>query len=296
MIRIVSAATFEEALFQIRNKFSDNVTIISTLETHCGVTVRFNTPEAFVPEETLENVEQFLIQKHFSPKTRGEILQGVRSGQYGYDASAEALLHKIFMIEKADLRFYMNHNPLILCGFSGVGKTYLTMLYAHLMKAQNLPIHIISCDTMKPGGIQEIKNLAQKPAIPVSIAINPEDVPIMAHNIKRGTVLIVDTPSLHMNDSLSLQFLEKLAQFYQSSLVWVTGSKGGEQDYLQQYRYLQGLPFQGLIMNKIHIQEKISSILEICCKERIPFLQFITSYSLREPDLKGSYKKIPRVA
>lgn len=274
MIRTLSANTVEEALKKIRDDFSSEVTIISILDTNQGVSVRFHTNEIFLASEEKQKIEDFLVKHKISDNVRSEILKNLAEGVYGYETSTELLIARIFQLNPLNLQKYQKSNPLILVGYSGVGKTHFAMKCAYHVIKNGGNAHVITSDVLKPGGIEEIKTLAQKARIPFSVAINAQDIWVMCQNIKPNTTIIVDTPSLQMRDTIPLRLVQDIQSSVSGAFLWVERSGYDFLDYEDHYQNLGLEKLEGVALTQTDLSPKSSGLLEFAHKHRVALKSF----------------------
>lgn len=274
MIRTLSANTVDEALKRIREDFSSEVTIISILDTNSGVSVRFHTNEIYWSSEEKEKVEDFLLKHKIPEGLRTEIMSNLAAGVYGYETSPELLIARIFHLSPLNLQKYQRKNPLVLVGYSGVGKTHFAMKCAQHVINSGGQAHVITTDVLKPGGVEEIKTLAQRAHIPFSVAVNAQDIWVMCQNIKPQTTILVDTPSLQMRDIIPHRLIKDIQSSVQGSFLWVERSGYDCEDYEDHYKNLGFEGIEGVALTQTDLSPKSSGLLGFAYKNHVALKSF----------------------
>ena len=157
----------------------------------------------------------------------------------------------------------------VFVGPTGVGKTTnVAKLAAREKLINNKSVGIMTIDTYKIGGIEQIKSYTDILQIPLEIAQTPSDIEEKLDRLKDQDLILIDTVGTNQNKKDELFVLKKfLDKIGGDSNVFLTLSSSTETEILKSMlqRY-KGLGYNGVILTKLDelaSYKKVWDLMEI---------------------------------
>ena len=208
-VRKLFAASMKDALARVQAELGDDALILSTRSVNGGVEVTVSTD---LPEPSgtraVEARQQAAIRYARDPvldqyevearlRRSGIDQQRIATWMSGFDASDP-------------LRTIARHMPVsprpvapesgrwAVVGMPGAGKTTLVSSLAanHALRYGPDNVALISMDTWRAGGAEQLKIVARLLGVPVFVARNAEDVARMLKVVDSRALVLVDTPGI----------------------------------------------------------------------------------------------------
>ena len=205
-LRRFEAASVPEAMEQIRAALGPDAIILSTLEERngqvCVTAARepadetgFETPQAGGNGgfEIVDIISRTLDYHRVPPALFETILAATkRKAGDGIASLGSALASCLAWSEPA---FALSANPLMLVGMHGSGKTVAAAKIGLSARLCDRPVHVVTLDGSKTGGLAQAEGLAQLLGAKVSSAESPEDLDrILNVPAPDNPLFIIDTP------------------------------------------------------------------------------------------------------
>ncbi len=236
-LKTFNAKTMMEAMDLVRTEMGADAIIIQSDESKSGVRITAaleagatpdaptvaptpeQTPLAFEAADTFPKIADFdtadiraVLTHHGLPfETAGHLEKSVLSMNAGSlsEAVGSALETTISFSPLTDA----HARPVMLVGPPGAGKTICAAKLTADALLHDRNVHLISTDTIKAGGIQQLDHFAQLLKQTVSTADTPGELAAVINSRKgRNGLTIIDSPGTNPFD---LQELEELLKFIQ---------------------------------------------------------------------------------
>jgi len=236
-LKTFNAKTMTEAMDQVRAELGADAIIIQSDEGKSGVRITAaleagatpptpevapapdQTPLAYEASHELPKLAEFdtadiraVLNHHGLPfETAGHIEQSASS------VNAGSLSEAIGSALETTIRFSpltdAHARPVMLVGPPGAGKTICAAKLTADALLHERSVHLISTDTIKAAGIQQLDHFAQLMKQTVSTADTPNELAAVINSRKSpGCLTIIDSPGTNAFD---MQELEELLKFIQ---------------------------------------------------------------------------------
>jgi flagellar biosynthesis protein FlhF len=170
-----------------------------------------------------------------------------------------ALLHLSF--EFAPLKINDSVARHILIGAGGAGKTLTTAKIAAYMVKYNKPVHIITADNNKAGGVEQLAAITEILGINLVIASNKQSLQRIIHDIPANETIIVDSAGANPYDFFALKDLAEYASLSELEPVLIYAAGG---DPIEAEEIARAFSFMGaekMIITRTDAARRFGSIL-----------------------------------
>jgi len=249
--------TMNLAMAEIREELGDEAIIVSTFEDRKGVKItaalddrhrkekKKATPKPKLSNKT-KTMDTFcrLLEYHHIPNNLSNIILEDVSGLDDkiLNSGLEAVIDEITDFQNIDFKETSSkETPLMLVGPAGVGKSITAAKIAAECRIHNQKVEVITTDSLKAGGIEQINAFTTAMAIPLHIASNPDDLESILGEIAPETYVIIDTPGMNPMNSNEMSILTELVLItkYPPTLVLSAGwDTSVTQDMIEVYQML----------------------------------------------------------
>ena len=243
-------------------------------------------------EDTLQDLEDVLIQADLGIETATRITDALAAGRYGRDVAAEEVraimgeeIEKVLGPVAQPLRLDLSHRPhvILVVGVNGTGKTTTIGKLAAKLKEGGLSVTLAAGDTFRAAAIEQLKIWGERTGSPVVSSKPGADAAGLAYDAfgqarRAGSdVLIVDTAGRLQNRTELMEELAKIvrvlgkldAEAPHTVLQTLDASTG--QNALSQveiFRNVAGV--NGLVMTKLDGTARGGILAAIAAKHELP--------------------------
>ncbi|WP_105384548.1 signal recognition particle-docking protein FtsY [Neorhizobium alkalisoli] len=243
-------------------------------------------------EETLEELEDLLIQADLGVETAMRITGALSSERYGKDVTGEdvsrimaAEITKVLSPVAKPLQLDLNHKPhvILVVGVNGTGKTTTIGKLAAKLSGSGLKVMLAAGDTFRAAAIEQLKIWADRTGsefIGTKLGADAAGLAYDAYEqarAKKSDVLIIDTAGRLQNRTELMAELEKIVRVLgkldpdapHTVLQTLDATTG--QNALQQveiFRNVAGV--SGLIMTKLDGTARGGILVAIAAKHKLP--------------------------
>jgi fused signal recognition particle receptor len=243
-------------------------------------------------EDTLEELEDLLIQADLGVETAMRITGALSSERYGKDVTGEdvsrimaAEITKVLSPVAKPLQLDLNHKPhvILVVGVNGTGKTTTIGKLAAKLSGSGLKVMLAAGDTFRAAAIEQLKIWADRTGsefIGTKLGADAAGLAYDAYEqarAKKSDVLIIDTAGRLQNRTELMAELEKIVRVLgkldpdapHTVLQTLDATTG--QNALQQveiFRNVAGV--SGLIMTKLDGTARGGILVAIAAKHKLP--------------------------
>ena len=243
-------------------------------------------------EDTLEELEDLLIQADLGVETAMRITGALSSERYGKDVTGEdvsrimaAEITKVLSPVAKSLQLDLNHKPhvILVVGVNGTGKTTTIGKLAAKLSGSGLKVMLAAGDTFRAAAIEQLKIWADRSGsefIGTKLGADAAGLAYDAYEqarAKKSDVLIIDTAGRLQNRTELMAELEKIVRVLgkldpdapHTVLQTLDATTG--QNALQQveiFRNVAGV--SGLIMTKLDGTARGGILVAIAAKHKLP--------------------------
>jgi fused signal recognition particle receptor len=243
-------------------------------------------------DETLEDLEDLLIQADLGVETAMRITGALSSERYGKDVSGEdvsrimsAEITKVLTPVAKPLQLDLNHKPhvILVVGVNGTGKTTTIGKLAAKLSGSGLKVMLAAGDTFRAAAIEQLKIWADRTGsqfIGTKLGADAAGLAYDAYEQARANksdVLIIDTAGRLQNRTELMAELEKIVRVLGKldpdaphtvlqTLDATTGQNAMNQ--VEIFRNVAGV--SGLIMTKLDGTARGGILVAIAAKHKLP--------------------------
>lgn len=243
-------------------------------------------------EETLEDLEDLLIQSDLGVETAMRITGALSAERYGKDVTGEdvsrimaAEISKVLAPVAKPLQLDLSHKPhvILVVGVNGTGKTTTIGKLAAKLSGSGLKVMLAAGDTFRAAAIEQLKIWADRTGSEFIGTKLGADAAGLAYDAfeqaraKKSDVLIIDTAGRLQNKAELMAELEKIVRVLAKldpdapHTVLQTLDATTGQNALQQveiFRNVAGV--SGLIMTKLDGTARGGILVGIAAKHKLP--------------------------
>jgi fused signal recognition particle receptor len=243
-------------------------------------------------DETLQDLEDLLIQADLGVETALRITDTLASERYGKDVSGEdvsrimaAEITKVLAPVAKPLQLDLNHKPhvILVVGVNGTGKTTTIGKLAAKLSGAGLKVMLAAGDTFRAAAIEQLKIWAERTKSDIVSSKLGADAAGLAYEafeqarLKKSDVLIIDTAGRLQNRTELMAELEKIVRVLGKldpdaphtvlqTLDATTGQNALNQ--VEIFRNVAGV--NGLIMTKLDGTARGGILVAISAKHKLP--------------------------
>ena len=243
-------------------------------------------------DETLQDLEDLLIQADLGVETALRITDTLASERYGKDVSGEdvsrimaAEITKVLAPVAKPLQLDLSHKPhvILVVGVNGTGKTTTIGKLAAKLSGAGLKVMLAAGDTFRAAAIEQLKIWAERTKSDIVSSKLGADAAGLAYEafeqarLKKSDVLIIDTAGRLQNRTELMAELEKIVRVLGKldpdaphtvlqTLDATTGQNALNQ--VEIFRNVAGV--NGLIMTKLDGTARGGILVAISAKHKLP--------------------------
>lgn len=229
-----------------------------------------------------------LIDNEFSDETALNIISEIYNHYPGNER--RAIEEEFSKIVARKIRFdgYLNkdlkQNIVILVGPAGSGKTMSLVKMATIAKlAFNSDVAIISTDTYKVSGLDQLQTYASVAAIPFSKAEDLEELKQVLTREYNRDLIFIDTIGKSADDFENINYIKDLAKFTGSNHIYLClPANLTKKNYQYYFRKYSVVAPTGLIITKCDETTTIGQLYEALIIENMPLSYFSTGQMIPE--------------
>lgn len=276
----------QDKFLEATNRIFDEIAEVTSKVNAINEQIKFKFLNTY-PDE-LRYFHKNLLQNEFSDETALNIISEIYQHYPGNDRSLIEEHFKNIIKREVEFQGHLNkdvkQNIVVLVGPAGSGKTMSLVKMATIAKlAFNSDVAIVSTDTYKVSGLEQLQTYASVAAIPFSKAEDLEEMKsVLTHEFKRDLIFI-DTIGKSVNDEENTLYIKDLVKFTGANHIYLclpaNLTKNNYKYYLKKYLPLNPT---GLIITKCDESSSIGQLFEALLNENIPISYFSTGQIIPE--------------
>ncbi len=243
-------------------------------------------------EETLQELEDVLIQADLGMETALRITDTLSSGRYGKQISDEevraimsAEIEKVLTLVAKPLELDLSHKPhvILVVGVNGTGKTTTIGKLSAKLRAANLNVWLAAGDTFRAAAIEQLHIWGERTGSPVVSTKIGADAAGLAYDayekakIGGADVLIIDTAGRLQNrtelmDELAkiVRVLNKLDPEAPHTVLQTLDATTGQNALSQVEIFKNVAGVNGLVMTKLDGTARGGILVAIAARHKLP--------------------------
>ena len=277
-LRTLIAPTMGQAMDMLRRELGDDAIIVSTENTDHGIKIVAALEEAepevpnigAVVADPLgpEHIEDPIDVVHEALLVHGlpnRLLEKVIDASFivGADDPLEALagaLGQIYGFDPLSLVRGPNQ-PIMLFGAPGAGKTVtIAKLAARAIFAKR-KVRMITTDTIRAGGIEQLEAFARIMKLPLHIAETDRQLARLVDAAQPDEYVLVDTPGVNPYSPRDMAEVAALAKAITAEPVLVMAAGGDVVDSMEQAQEFAKLGITRMLVTRLDMVRRLGSML-----------------------------------
>ena len=270
-IRRFIAASVPDAMKKVRAALGPDAIILSTEEQRHGQVLVTAASEpadegalahhaGASGSDLVQNLGRAL-EFHRVPERLVESLLASLSGTPSGDERrklADALSQCLALTEPD---FPLSADPLMLVGMHGAGKTVTAARIAVAARLCNRPVHFVTLDSGKTGGLAQAEGLAQSLEARLTCAISPEELADALAANEDDSLVIIDTPGQNPLRPADLANLKILIDAAAAEPLLVLAAGGDALEAAETAEAFNRIGVHRMIVTKLDIARRLGSVI-----------------------------------
>jgi flagellar biosynthesis protein FlhF len=270
-LKTFMAATTEQAMRDVRESLGRDAIILSSEALEDGVRVMAAIEDAEdvsaaeengVPLESLialQAARSSLLRHGLEPSACDRIL---RAG-----AACGAIEPALVLAAGIDstIRFAplpaANRKPLFFLGPPGAGKTSMIARFAVIAKAAGRPVAIITTDTQRAGGVEQLQIYADRLGFSLKVADTPEKLRAAVKAVSAGESILIDSCGANPFDGYELAALRRLSEAADAEQILVVPAGGDPAEAAEIARAFALAGAERLLVTKLDLSKRLASLI-----------------------------------
>jgi flagellar biosynthesis protein FlhF len=272
------AKSMSDAMRQVRDTLGEDAIIVTSREEPSGwvkvtAAVEQGNPareEAPAPDAIAEMITEAML-KHRVPAETGEkvISAAMTRAETNPQEALAAALRQVLSFAKAE----REPKPLILAGPPGAGKTLMTAkLAAREALAGGRPA-IITTDTARAGGVEQLSAFLHILGLPLLQAENAKDLKSALADAPAGERVIIDTGGLNPFDPQEMKFLARLMAAAEMDAALVLPAGVDAEESAEMAMTFSVLGVKRLMPTRLDFARRLGGILSAADKGGLSFTE-----------------------
>ncbi|MEA1938317.1 MAG: GTPase [Pseudomonadota bacterium] len=274
------APTITEAMKQVRDVMGDEAIIVATREEpeSGGVRVTAAVDETTDPplfdaptfaigpndctgEHDLTDMVSEALHRHGLPADVGQRLLPLIMDSTGLDAH-EALSKAISTVMHfKPIKTLHPHGPVMLVGTPGGGKTTSLAKLAARLVLTGQPPAILTVDTVRAGGVQQLRAYTDVLKIKLIAAEDPASLNEGIKAVGKNKTVLIDTPGTNPFDDIDVRFLHDLIRVSNAEPVLVMAAGGDPFESADIAEAYAALGVKRLLPTRLDMTRRLGGIL-----------------------------------
>jgi flagellar biosynthesis protein FlhF len=180
---------------------------------------------------------------------------GLEDSSVALIAAIEHLFHFVPLLKKN------TQKPILLVGPPGAGKTLATAKLATRATMSGLNVGVISADTVRAGGVEQLKAFTDLLGVNLLTASSPQNLQMAVKKFTGFDQIIIDTPGINPFNKEDIRMLAGLIKAADSSVTMVLPAGGDSTESGEMARAFAAMGAQYLLPTRIDMARRIGGVL-----------------------------------
>ena len=225
-----------------------------------------NVPELFVAK-LLQHVTDSDVETAVNVYTK----RGHNDPRYLHRLITERLLAGYFMFEPLDFSAKSSAKRIMLVGQPGIGKTLTTAKLAARIALSKQPFTVITTDTKRAGGIEQLQAFTTILEQELLIANSRTELWKMLKSIPDDEALIIDTAGCNPFQTEEWEGLQAIATLEGIEPILVMPAGGDSLDAIDMVEIYATLPIRRLLVTRADSARRFGGILAVAAAHQLAF-------------------------
>lgn len=285
-LRTVDAPSMAQAMELVRRDYGEDAIIVSTEENGTGikVVVALEEPDDAVTapgsaegggpdyddRDPVDAVHEALLL-HGLPN---QLLERLVDASFivGADEPRAALIGALRQVfDFYPLSERRLNQPLILMGAPGAGKTVTVAKLAARAVFASRPVRLITTDTVRAGGIEQLDAFARLMNIPLHTAETDRQLAQIVRGAAADELVLIDTPGINPYSLRDVAELAALVKAAPMEAIMVMAAGGDVVDSMEQAKQFSQLGCTRMIATRLDMVQRLGGIVAAAYAGRLPF-------------------------
>ena len=280
-LRTFTATTMSEAMALVRARLGPDAIIVATEEGEDGatrVTAAVDRPERLSPgiePDVIDVLNEALSAHGLAPLLVEKILCAALPFETEDPLLALAsAFSTFFTFAPLDAE---PRRPILLAGPPGAGKTVSAAKLATRAVVAGRPVRLVTADTVRAGGIEQLEAFARVLQLPLHRAENAQRLAPIAAQAEPGELLLIDSPGINPYSAGDRRELSQLIAASGAEPVLVLPAGGDAVDTLELARIFRDLGASRIIVTRLDMVQRLGSVVSCAETLRLGFAEAGTS-------------------
>ena len=248
-----------------------------------------------INDETLNQIEEYLIQSDVGLVAAGEIKQIIAQEKIDpkNDTLNEVNLilkdYIITLMKPLENQIFFNKkeklNVVLVSGVNGVGKTTTIGKMGKILKSNGSKVMFSACDTFRAAAIEQLEDWANKIDVQITKSTQGSDPASVAYKAIKEAIsgdfnhVLIDTAGRLQNKKNLMEEYKKIANVTKKidpdaphDVILVLDATSGQNVINQVEEFNKIIPITGLVMTKLDGTAKGGILLALAKKYRLPII------------------------
>jgi fused signal recognition particle receptor len=248
-----------------------------------------------IDDETLDQIEEYLIQSDVGLTAAGEIKQIIAQEKI---APKNDVMNEVNLILRDYITTLMKPlenenffskkeklNVVLVSGVNGVGKTTTIGKIGKILKSNGSKVMFSACDTFRAAAIEQLESWANKIDVQITKSVQGSDPASVAYKAIEEAIkdnfnhVLIDTAGRLQNKKNLMEEYKKIANVTKKidpdaphDVILVLDATSGQNVINQVEEFNKIIPITGLIMTKLDGTAKGGILLALAKKYKLPII------------------------
>lgn len=273
------ATTMTEAMQMVRDTLGDDAVIVATQEERNGavhvtaaVEPHFEISKDGMSsdwlqydEEDEENaVAEELTEALLRHSASEDVIDNIVSCAtvIGLDHPGQAMIEAVeHLFNFAPLPKQATQNAQMMVGSPGAGKTLAIAKMAARGTINGLKIGVISCDTVRAGGVEQLAAFTDLLKVPLKRAETPADLKAILADMRGFDQVLIDTPGVNPFDKNDIRTLARLIGAGDITPTMILPAGTDTDEAAEMARVFSTIGTQGVLPTRVDIARRLGGLL-----------------------------------
>ena len=173
-------------------------------------------------------------------------------------------------------------HPKIFIGPAGTGKTITTAKFVARAVINQQPVHVITIDTQKAGGIEQLEAFTTIMNLELHVVYSPEFLHKIIREIPKNHLIVIDTNAVNPYSSKEMDMLNQFIHAAHAEPILVLPAGGDADEMADIAIQFKKLHARNFIITRSDVVKRLGSILWSCDLAQLTFSMISLSPHIAE--------------